>query len=190
MIFADTDLPGVVLIDLERHEDGRGYFARTMCREEFAARGLLVDFAQESISYNRRRGTVRGMHYQSVPHQETKIIRCVRGAIYDVLVDVRPGSRTRLRWASFELSAENGRAVYVPEGFAHGFQSLADDTAVQYRISTPHAPWAAAGLRYDDPALKIDWPEPVTEISDKDMSWPRAGFAETPPATAGRRLGV
>ncbi|RXT18461.1 MULTISPECIES: dTDP-4-dehydrorhamnose 3,5-epimerase family protein [unclassified Bosea (in: a-proteobacteria)] len=172
MIFSATDLEGVIAIDLERHHDCRGYFARTMCRDELASQGLVVDYAQDSMSFNQRRGTLRGMHYQNAPYAETKLIRCVQGAVYDVLLDMRPGSKTYLRWQAFELTAGNGKALYVPEGVAQGFQTLADTTAVYYRISVPYAAHAAAGVRYDDPLVAIAWPEPVTVISERDASWP------------------
>ncbi|WP_439499220.1 dTDP-4-dehydrorhamnose 3,5-epimerase family protein [Bosea sp. (in: a-proteobacteria)] len=172
MIFSATDLEGVIAIDLERQHDNRGYFARTMCRGELASQGLVVDYAQDSTSFNRIRGTLRGMHYQKAPFTETKIVRCVQGAVYDVLVDMRPDSKTYLAWQSFELSAGNGRALYIPEGVAQGFQTLADTTVVHYRISVPYAAHAAAGIRYDDPLIAIVWPEPVAVISEKDASWP------------------
>lgn len=172
MIFSATDLEGVVAIDIERQHDQRGYFARTMCRDEFKSQGLIVDYAQDSTSFNQIRGTLRGLHYQNAPCAETKIVRCVQGAVYDVLVDMRPGSRTYLAWQGFELSADNGKALYIPEGLAHGFQTLADATVVQYRISAPYAPHAGAGIRYDDPLIAITWPAPVTAISEKDASWP------------------
>jgi dTDP-4-dehydrorhamnose 3,5-epimerase len=172
LIFSATDLEGVIAIDLDLQHDHRGYFARTMCRDEFTRQGLVVDYAQDSMSFNQIRGTLRGLHYQNAPYAETKIVRCVQGAIYDVLVDMRPGSKTYLAWQGFELTAGNGRALYVPEGVAHGFQTLADATVVQYRISAPYAAHAAAGIRYDDPLIAIAWPEPVTAISAKDTSWP------------------
>jgi dTDP-4-dehydrorhamnose 3,5-epimerase len=172
MIFSQTSLSEVILISLEKHEDERGYFARTMCRTEFEARGLVADFAQDSISYNGLRGTLRGLHYQRPPYAETKLVRCVRGCICDVVVDIRPGSPTHLCWQSFELSELNGDALYIPMGFAHGFQTRADSTMVAYRISQPHAADAACGIRYDDPLVGIAWPEPVTVISERDASWP------------------
>jgi dTDP-4-dehydrorhamnose 3,5-epimerase len=172
MIFSATDLEGVIEIDLERQHDCRGYFARTMCRDELTSRGLVVDYAQDSTSFNQRRGTLRGMHYQNAPYAETKIVRCVQGAVYDVLVDMRPGSKTYLAWQGFELSAANGKALYVPEGVAQGFQTLADTSVVHYRISVPYAARAATGVRYNDPLIGITWPEPVTVISERDASWP------------------
>jgi dTDP-4-dehydrorhamnose 3,5-epimerase len=172
MIFTPARLAGLVLIDLERREDDRGWFARSWCAHEFAAHGLDSRLAQASLSFNRRRGTLRGLHYQRPPHAEAKLIRCIRGALWDVAVDLRPGSPTRGEWQAFELSAANERALYIPEGFAHGFQTLAADTEVLYMISAFHAAEAAAGLRYDDPAFAIAWPLPVASISPRDLAWP------------------
>jgi dTDP-4-dehydrorhamnose 3,5-epimerase len=143
-----------------------------VCSSDFPANGLVADFVQTSQSYNRKRGTLRGMHFQHPPHAEIKLVRCVQGAIFDVIVDLRPDSPTYLRWEGFELSLANGRALYVPEGFAHGFITLTNDTFVHYQISHPHTPEAAGGIRYDDPALAIAWPEPVTVISERDQAWP------------------
>lgn len=172
MIFAPTQLGGACLIDIEPREDERGFFARTWCREELAAHGLDIEIAQESLSYNRHRGTVRGLHFQRSPHEETKIVRCTRGAVFDVIVDLRPRSPTYLRWHGFELTAQNRRAIYIPKGYAHGFQSLTDEAEVAYQISAFYAPGAAAGYRYDDAALGIAWPLPVTVISARDLEWP------------------
>jgi dTDP-4-dehydrorhamnose 3,5-epimerase len=172
MIFAATRLEGAWLIDIEPREDDRGFFARTWCRHELSAQGLDTEIAQESVSYNRHRGTVRGLHFQRSPHEETKIVRCTRGAIFDVIVDLRSHSATYLRWQGFELTAENRRALYIPKGFAHGFQSLADDAEVAYQISEFYAPQTAGGCRYDDPAFGISWPLPVTVIGDRDLGWP------------------
>jgi dTDP-4-dehydrorhamnose 3,5-epimerase len=171
MIFGATQLDGAWLIDIDPREDGRGWFARTWCRQELVTQGLDAEIAQESLSFNRRRGTLRGLHFQQPPHEETKIVRCTHGAIFDVVVDLRPRSPTYLRWQGFALTAENRRAIYVPKGFAHGFQSLADDAEVAYLISTFQAPGAASGCRYDDPAFGIAWPLPVTVISDRDRDW-------------------
>jgi dTDP-4-dehydrorhamnose 3,5-epimerase len=179
VIFTPTRLDGAWLIDIEPRRDERGFFARTWCRRELAESGLDAEVAQESVSFNRRRGTLRGLHLQRPPHEETKIVSCTRGAVYDVIVDLRAGSPTRGRWQGFELSAENRRALYVPKGFAHGFQTLADEAEVAYRISAFHAPDAAAGYRYDDPAFRIDWPLPVAVISERDLAWPRFARAET-----------
>ena len=173
MIFGETRLKDVVTVDIEPREDQRGFFARTWCRDEFARHGLDVDTAQNSVSINRRKGTLRGLHFQRAPHAETKLVRCVRGAIWDVVVDLRPDSPTFGKWQGFELTAANYRALSVPKGFAHGFQTLADDTEVFYQISTFYAPEAAAGYRYDDPAFAIEWPLPVAAISPKDLEWPR-----------------
>lgn len=172
MIFLETRLEGMRLIELEARTDERGFFARTWCREEFGAAGLDANLAQQSLSHTRVRGTVRGLHWQRPPHEETKLVRCVRGAIFDVVVDIRPRSPTFLRWQGFELSANNHRAVYIPGGFAHGFQVLVDETDVLYDISVPHVAEAAEGCRFDDACLAIDWPLPVTMISERDRSWP------------------
>lgn len=172
MIFAATQLGDACLIDIEPREDERGFFARTWCRQELAAQGLDTEIAQENLSFNRHRGTIRGLHFQRSPHEETKIVRCVRGAIFDVIVDLRPHSPTYLRWQGFELTAENRRALYIPKGFAHGFQSLTDDVEITYRISAFYAPEAAGGYRYDDAAFGIAWPLPVTVISERDLGWP------------------
>jgi dTDP-4-dehydrorhamnose 3,5-epimerase len=172
MIFGTTTVEGARLIDIEPKEDERGFFARTWCRQELAAQGLDIEVAQESISYNRHRGTLRGLHFQRPPHAETKIVRCTRGAIFDVIVDLRIDSPTFLRWEAFELTAENHRALYIPQGFAHGFQTLADDTEIAYQISAFHIPGAADGHRYDDPTFGIPWPIPMTTISERDLQWP------------------
>jgi len=174
MLFSPTTLKDAMLIDIERREDERGYFARTMCREEFRAHGLAADFVQANHSYNRRRGTLRGMHFQRAPHEEIKLVRCVRGAIFDVIIDLRPDSPTYMRWEAFELTAENGRSLYVPSGFAHGFQTLVDHVDVIYQVSHPHTPSAEGGLRYDDPKFGIVWPEQVTVIAPKDLAWAAA----------------
>lgn len=172
MIFTPLQLEQAWLIDIEPKEDDRGFFARIWCRHELAARGLDTEVAQESMSLNRRRGTLRGFHFQRVPHEEVKIVRCTRGAIFDVILDLRLQSPTFLRWQAMELTAENHRAVYIPQGCAHAFQTLTDDTEVAYRISAFHAPQAAAGYRYDDPAFAVAWPLPVSVISQRDLTWP------------------
>jgi dTDP-4-dehydrorhamnose 3,5-epimerase len=172
MLFRSTTLAGVKLIDLEPARDERGFFARTFCVDEFAAQGLETRFVQHSLSYTARRGSVRGMHFQRAPHEEVKLLHCTRGAIYDVLIDLRSNSPTYLRWQAFELTAENRLQLYVPAGFAHGFQTLAPDTEVAYLISAFYTPSAAAGLRHDDPAFAVHWPLPVADISTKDRSWP------------------
>jgi dTDP-4-dehydrorhamnose 3,5-epimerase len=180
MIFASTQLAGAFLIDIEPRKDERGFFARTWCRREFVAQGLESEIAQESLSYNRLRGTVRGLHFQHPPHEENKIVRCVRGAIFDVIVDLRQNSASYLRWQGFELTAENRRALYIPKGFAHGFQTLADHSETAYQISAFHAPQAAAGYRYDDITFRIAWPLPVTMISQRDLDWPNFQGASFP----------
>ena len=173
MIFRETTLPGAFLVEPERLKDERGFFARTWCAEEFARHGLNPQLSQCSISWNRYAGTLRGLHYQKAPHQEAKLVRVTRGRIFDVIVDLRPASRTRYRWFAAELDAESGLMMYVPEGFAHGFQTLEDDTAVFYQISVPYHAASAAGLRWDDPALKIAWPRAgVRIISDRDLAFP------------------
>ena len=175
MIFKPTELPEVWILEPERRRDNRGWFARTFDRDELAARGLETAVVQCSTSYNRWRGTVRGLHLQAPPFAETKLVRVTRGAIFDVAVDVRPGSPTRGRHVAVVLSAELGNQAYVPAGFAHGFQTLEDDTEVCYQISAPYSAEHARGYRYDDPTLAIPWPQPMTMISDRDLLLPRFG---------------
>jgi len=172
MIFGATRLDDAWLIDIEPREDERGFFARTWCRQELSAQGLDPEIAQESLSYNRHCGTIRGLHFQRSPHEETKIVRCTRGAIFDVVVDLRPRSPTYLRWQGFELTAENRRALYVPKGFAHGFQTLAENAEIAYQISAFYVPDSAGGYRYDDATFGIAWPLPATVIGERDLSWP------------------
>lgn len=172
VIFHPTSLAGVYVIEPERHEDERGYFARTWCQQEFAARGLQPRWAQGSVSYNRRRGTLRGLHFQSPPHAETKLVRVTRGAIFDVVLDLRPESPTRGQWQGWELTADNGYLVYVPTGCAHGFQTLADSSEVSYQISEFFHPPSAGGVRWNDPQFGIRWPLPVTVISARDAKYP------------------
>jgi dTDP-4-dehydrorhamnose 3,5-epimerase len=171
MFFTSTELEGAYIIDLQRFEDNRGFFACTWEANEFEKHGLVSQLVQANLSYNRTRGTLRGMHFQHAPYAETKLIRCVRGAIVDVIIDLRPGSPSYKRWISAELTAENRRAIYVPEGFAHGFQTLVDDVEVIYQVSQVYTPSAASGVRYDDPTFGITWPLPVSEISPKDLTW-------------------
>jgi dTDP-4-dehydrorhamnose 3,5-epimerase len=171
MIFATTRLAGAWLIDIEPRKDERGFFARTWCRQELAAQGLDTEIAQESVSYNRQCGTLRGLHLQRSPFDETKIAGCVRGAVFDVIVDLKPGSPNYLQWQGFELTAENRRALYIPKGFAHGFQTLTDHAEVSYRISAFYVPEASGSYRYDDAAFGIIWPLPVTIISERDLRW-------------------
>jgi dTDP-4-dehydrorhamnose 3,5-epimerase len=152
--------------------DDRGFFARSFCENEFAAHGLHSVFVQQNNSQSLKKGTIRGLHYQTAPHAEVKVMRCLRGAIYNVIVDLRPTSRTYRRWQGFELTAENRRQLYVPEGFANGYQALTDEAEVAYLVSVPYAPGAEGGVRYDDPEFAITWPIEVTVVSDKDRAWP------------------
>jgi len=168
--FQELALSGAFVLDPERLTDKRGFFARTWCREELAARGLVGTIAQCSLSFNRRKGTLRGMHYQAAPHEETKIVRCTMGAVYDVIVDLRPDSPTHRRWAAVELSAENHRQLYVPAGFAHGFQTLVDNAEVFYQISELYHPESALGFRWNDPTIGIRWPLEPSVISDRDAA--------------------
>lgn len=172
MKFEQLELSGAWLITLEPARDGRGHFARTFCEVEFGERGLETRFPQHSTSFSRHTGTLRGLHYQRSPHLEAKLVRCTRGSIYDVIVDLRTGSPTFGRWAAAELSADNEVQLYIPRGFAHGFQTLQADTEILYLISTAYVPGAAAGIRYNDPGFGVDWPVPVSAISDRDLSLP------------------
>lgn len=172
MKFVATPLAGVYLIDVEPVADERGFFARTWCEQEFREHGLSPALVQCSISFNKHRGTVRGMHYQAMPHEETKLVRCVRGAIYDVLVDLRRDSASFMQWYGAILNADNRRMFYVPSGVAHGFQTLDDDTEVSYQISEFFHPESARGVRWDDPAFGIKWPEAVSVISERDRGYP------------------
>jgi dTDP-4-dehydrorhamnose 3,5-epimerase len=172
MRVTESRLPGAFVVELERHEDERGYFARTFCREEFERAGLNSAVEQCSTSFNRRRGTLRGMHFQLAPAAEHKLVRCTRGRIHDVIVDLRPDSPTAYQWLGVELSEENGRALYVPAGFAHGFQTLVRDTEVFYQISEPYRPHLARGIRWDDPTLGIRWPLPNPILSARDRDLP------------------
>jgi dTDP-4-dehydrorhamnose 3,5-epimerase len=173
--FIETRLAGVYEIEPQPVEDERGFFARSFCRLEFERRGLNGAIAQCSVSYNRKRGTLRGMHYQEAPFAEAKLIQCLRGAVYDVVIDLRRDSQTFLQWLAVELRAVPGRTsrmLYIPEGFAHGFQTLEDDTELFYQISEFYTPDAARGIRWDDAAFGIEWPEPVRVMSEKDRGYP------------------
>jgi len=178
MIFRETPLPGAWVLEPERFADERGFFARTYSRSEFVERGLDPAVAQCSVSYNHRRGTLRGLHFQIAPHEEVKLVRVTRGALWDVIVDLRPGSPTLRKHFAVVLSTDLGNQLYIPKGMAHGFQTLEDGTEVSYQISEPYAPEAARGYRWDDPAFVIPWPEPVTVISEKDRNLP--WFREEP----------
>jgi dTDP-4-dehydrorhamnose 3,5-epimerase len=170
--FRETPLSGAYVIELDRHVDERGFFARTFCEREFAAHGLPARFPQSNLSRGTRAGTLRGLHYNAAPHREAKLVRCVAGAVWDVIVDLRAGSPTRLRWFGVELSAERGEALFVPEGFAHGFITLADACDVSYQMGAFYVPEAARGLRWDDPGIGIVWPRSPAVISDRDRAYP------------------
>jgi dTDP-4-dehydrorhamnose 3,5-epimerase len=175
MIFQETAINGAWIVAPEPIEDERGLFARTFCAEEFQARGIDIRVAQCNTSFNARAGTLRGLHFQAEPHGEAKLVRCTQGAIYDVAVDLRPDSPSYRRWFSVELTAANRRAFFIPEGCAHGFQSLRDASEVLYQMSTPYVPGAERGLRWDDPAFGVKWPEPPVHgrtISKRDASYP------------------
>ncbi len=171
MIFQETKIKGAFVIELEKHEDSRGFFARTFCREEFRKRGMNPDVAQCNISCNRRRGTLRGMHYQAPPHEEAKLVFCTRGAIHDVIIDLRPGSPTFKQHVAETLSADNRRMIFAPEGVAHGFLTLEDNTDVFYVMSESYHPECGRGVRWNDPAFGIRWPGPVAEINDRDRDF-------------------
>ena len=172
MIFTESALPGAFIVDLELRSDDRGFFARSYCPDEFAAQGLGTPLRQCSVSYNARKGTLRGLHYQAAPHAEHKLVRCTAGAIFDVIVNIRPDSRHYKRWVGTELSAQNRRALFVPAGFAHGFITLSDDAEVYYMISVPHSPSHAQGFRWSDPAFGIQWPMSPSVISPRDAAYP------------------
>lgn len=175
MIFAPTPLAGALIVEPERKVDERGFFARTWCRQEFAQHGIDVEVVQASVSHNRRAGTLRGMHFTWPPSREGKLVRCERGAVYDVIVDLRPDSSTFLQHFGAELNQDNGRALYIPPGFAHGFQTLTDDTDVVYMMTDFYRPELADGVRFDDPAFAIRWPRSVTVIVERDRTYPDFG---------------
>jgi dTDP-4-dehydrorhamnose 3,5-epimerase len=172
MIITPTLIPGVTIVDLERRQDERGFFARTFCREEFLAAGLEPAVEQCNLSFNHRAGTMRGLHWQAAPHAEPKLVRCTRGAIVDVAVDVRPDSPTYGQHVAVELSADDRRALAIPAFVAHGYLTLTPDTEVVYQVGGTYRPDAERGLRFDDPGLAIEWPLPVEVISEKDLAWP------------------
>jgi dTDP-4-dehydrorhamnose 3,5-epimerase len=178
MIFTETKLPGAFIIDLQRHEDNRGFFARGFCQKEFEQHGLKPFIAQANVAFNRVRGTLRGMHFQFPPYAETKTVRCTRGGIVDIIVDLRPESPTYLQHVAVELTADNHRAIYIPERFAHGYQTLEDSTETSYQVGEFYAPGTEGGLRYDDPRLMLQWPLPVSEMSEKDKTWKLLDAAE------------
>ena len=173
MIFTQTSLQDAYIVDIEPRRDERGYFARVWCSREFEAQGLKTDLVQCNVAYNHKKGILRGMHYQQQAHAEVKLVRCTRGAVYDVIVDLRVDSPSYLKWTGVELTEENHRMLYVPEGFAHGYVTLQDDSELFYQVSQFYAPGAEGGVRWDDPAVGIDWPETgELLISEKDRSWP------------------
>jgi dTDP-4-dehydrorhamnose 3,5-epimerase len=172
MIFMETTLEGAFLIEPERRQDERGFFARTWCQSEFAAAGLQIDWVQCNISFSRERGTLRGMHYQTRPYEEAKLVRCTMGVIYDVIIDLRPDSPSFRQWQSVELTADNRLMLFIPKGLAHGFQTLTDETEVFYQMSQFYAPEYARGVRWDDPAFKISWPAEKRIISQQDRNFP------------------
>lgn len=172
MIFVPTLMAGAWLIRPDYKTDERGSFARAWCYDEMTAHGIEVRFVQGNISINLQRGTVRGMHFQHEPHVEAKLVRCTRGSIFDVIVDLRPESPTRCLWQGFELTADNHYSVFVPEGFAHGFQTLTDDTEVNYQVSSAYHGPSSCGVRWDDPAIRVKWPLPVSVILERDQTWP------------------
>ena len=172
MIFKQTDLKGAYIVELEAIEDERGFFARSFCRKEFEKYGLNSNIVQCNISYNKKKGTLRGMHYQVKPHEEAKIVSCVKGSIYDVIIDLRPDSPSYHQWFAVELSAENYQMLYIPEGFAHGFQTLEDNTGVLYRMFEFYHPECSMGVRWDDPAFNIEWPDDERIIVFKDLQYP------------------
>jgi dTDP-4-dehydrorhamnose 3,5-epimerase len=171
MIFSETKLRGAFVIDVQPHQDERGFFARAFCQHEFQAHGLNPVIAQANIGFNRRKGTLRGMHFQYPPAAETKLVRCTRGAIVDIIVDLRPESPTYLQHVAVELTADNHRGILVPERFAHGYQALEDNTETTYDVGEFYTPGSEGGLLYDDPALGLEWPLPVSVMSDKDRQW-------------------
>jgi dTDP-4-dehydrorhamnose 3,5-epimerase len=170
MIFIETELKGAFIVEIEKREDHRGFFARSWCRNEFENQGLTSGFVQSNVSFSSKKGTLRGMHYQVAPYEESKLVRCVRGAIYDVIIDLRPDSPTYKRWIGVELTSGNYRMLFVPEKFAHGFLTLEDDCEVTYQVSQFYAPGSERGIRWNDPLFRIQWPLEVQVISDKDKN--------------------
>ena len=183
MIFQGTTVDGALLVDLDQHGDERGFFARAWCQREFEGQGLTARLVQVNLSQSRHAGTLRGMHFQRAPHEEAKLVRCIRGALYDVVADMRPGSPTQGHWFGATLTAQNRRMLYVPEGCAHGFLTLEDDTEALYQVSEFYAPGAEGGFRWDDPTFGIRWPRTPAVVSEKDAAW--APLAGEPAALAG-----
>ena len=180
MIFHETTLKDAWVMDIEPRGDARGFFARTFAQEEFAAHGMVDAYVQQNMSVSARKGTIRGLHYQVRPHSEAKVVRCVKGAICDVIVDLRKSSPTFLKYEAFELSADNRRILYCPPGFAHGAMTLTDDVEFTYLVSAHYAASAERGLRFDDPVIGIAWPIPASEVSDKDRAWPDISIETLP----------
>jgi len=172
VIFRETKLKGAFIIEVEKREDDRGFFARAWCKKEFDEHGLTASMVQSNIAFSKRKGTLRGLHYQGAPYGEVKVVRCTKGSLYDVMVDLRPGSSTYRQWVGVELTSSNHKMMYVPEGFAHGYQTLEDNTEVMYQVSQFYFPAFERGIRYDDPGVGIDWPLIDKIISDKDKGWP------------------
>lgn len=172
MKFTPTNIQDVFIVELEKREDDRGFFARGFCQREFEDHGMIPDVVQANISYNKYKGTLRGMHYQVSPCEETKFLRCTKGSVYDVIIDMRPESKTYKKWIGVELTDKNYKMLYVPRNFAHGFQTLEDETEVMYLVSEFYAPETERGVRYNDPTFMIQWPLAVAQISDKDAGWP------------------
>ena len=187
MIFTETKLKGAFVVDIEPREDERGFFTRAFCQREFAEHGLKPVIAQANIGFNKKKGTIRGMHFQCPPSAETKLVRASRGAVLDIIVDLRPESPTYLQHVEVELSADNHRGIYVPERFAHGYQALEDDTETTYQVGEFYTPGAEGGLLFDDPRLGLRWPLPVTVISPKDLLWRPLSEGE---GELSRRMGV
>ncbi len=175
MRFVETALPGAYIIETERRDDDRGFFARVWCEKEFAAHGLNTRLAQANVAFSKREGTLRGLHFQTEPYAECKLVRCTMGAIVDVIVDLRAGSSTHKKWVSVELTAENRCMLYVPAGFGHGYQTLVDDSEVMYHTSEFYVPEHAKGVRHDDTAFGIRWPRQISVISEADRTWPNYG---------------
>jgi dTDP-4-dehydrorhamnose 3,5-epimerase len=172
MKFTPTEIADVFVVELEKREDDRGFFARGFCQREFEEHGMISQVVQANISYNKYKGTLRGMHYQVSPCEETKFLRCTKGSVYDVIIDMRPESPTFKKWFGVELTDKNYKMLYVPRNFAHGFQTLEDETEVMYLVSEFYAPDTERGVRFDDPAINIQWPLEVAQISEKDAAWP------------------
>jgi len=172
MIFIETNLLDAYIIEIEKREDERGFFARAWCKKEFEGHGINSDWVQANLGFSKKRGTLRGLHYQIVPYQEAKLMRCIKGAIFDVIIDVRPESPTYKRWLGVELTADNHKMLYIPAGFAHGYLSLVDNIETFYQVSQFYTPGAEQGIRWNDPAFGIEWPLEAQVISDKDKSWP------------------